>query len=420
MHKVILRGASYVFVHEETPDINPKYYTGFNRHEELNTEDFVDFYKHLTIKLRRFGIGLMEFDVVQPKWMHVGLTYQMVGEIRYVQMAEELFNLLQKTLPMTDPVVNQAYTTLEGDNHDGYKLLRLIMGKSIPAFCSYKTSIIPKWSQYQDVARMSKLWKLHFRLAAKKGSSESPVEQSLQFLQSLQDPILAPHITSIRGQIQAFVDGIDEFDDDENALPTTLTIDGITTTLTQFPTAIDSSITYARSNHTTFEDLSDDEVELNFQGSASASTTTSTRSRDNRSRGGNRNSTDNRRKTTGRRASTGETADVTCRGCHKKGHQEVDCRELAKWIIISNNVKKLPDRQRKKVMENYYKFYSTAPPSPSISRSCVQQLRNFCSSRSMTTEQVVNNFNWDGYVAYEGTDGDEGFETAPEDGEDSE
>jgi hypothetical protein len=38
----------------------------------------------------------------------------------------------------------------------------------------------------------------------------------------------------------------------------------------------------------------------------------------------------------------------------------------------------------------------------------------------MTTEQVVNNFNWDGYVEYGGTDGDDGFETAPEDGEDSE
>jgi hypothetical protein len=295
------------------------------------------------------------------------------------------------------------------------------MGKSIPAFCSYKTSIIPKWSQYQDVARMSKLWKLHFRLAAKKGSSESPVEQSLQFLQSLQDPILAPHITSIRGQIQAFVDGIDEFDDEENALPTTLTIDGITTTLTQFPTTIDSSISYARSNHTVIEDLSDTEVELNFQGSASVSATTSTKSRDNRSRDSRRSSTDKRR--TDRRSTTDDKTDTICRGCHMRGHKEVDCRQLAKWIIISNAVKRLPERQRKKVMENYYKFYSTSPPSPSISRSCIRQLRDFCSSRSLTEEQVVNNFNWDGYAAYEGTDGDgelEGFETAPEDGEDSE
>ena len=57
----------------------------------------------------------------------------------------------------------------------------------------------------------------------------------------------------------------------------------------------------------------------------------------------------------------------------------------------------LPDRQRKKVMENYIKFYSTAPPHPSIDRSCVHQLRDFRSSRNMTIDQVVQNYNWEGF-----------------------
>jgi hypothetical protein len=242
VQRVVLRGASFVILYEDKPDINPKYYTGFTRLEELNTEDFVDFYQHLTIKLRRYGIGLLEFDVVQPRWLHVGLCYPGVGEIRYIQMAEELFNLLERLLPMTEPVVQQCYTTLVGRTHDGFKLLRAIMGKSIPAFCPYITSLSPLWSEYQDVARMSKLWKVHFRLNAKKGSADSPIEQSLMFIQSLDDPILAPHLTSIRGQIQSFAESIDEFDDSENALQSHLTIDGITTTLTQFPTSLKSSI----------------------------------------------------------------------------------------------------------------------------------------------------------------------------------
>jgi predicted Fe-S protein YdhL (DUF1289 family) len=428
VQRVVLRGASFVILYEDKPDINPKYYNGFNRLEELNTEEFVDFYQHLTIKLRRYGIGLLEFDVVQPRWLHVGLCYPGVGEIKYIQMAEELFNLLERLLPMTEAVVQQCYTTLVGRTHDGFKLLRAIMGKSIPAFCPYITSLSPLWSEYQDVARMSKLWKVHFRLNAKKGSADSPIEQSLMFIQSLDDPILAPHLTSIRGQIQSFAESIDEFDDSENALPSHLTIDGITTTLTQFPISLKSSINYARSNLTMLakrnahDDFSDSDEDLDFQGSgASASVTTSTRSRDNRSRDTRRNSSDSSRKSNGRRlGTTADGTDIVCRGCHRKGHEEVNCRELAKWIIVAKAVKKLPERQRKKVMENYYKFYSTAPPHPSIARSCVMQLRDFCSSRNMTTDQVVQNYNWEGYIASGNNGEEDGFETAAEDAENSE
>jgi hypothetical protein len=339
VQKVVLRGASFVIMHDEKPDINPKYYTGFNRLEELNNEEFVDFYQHLSIKLRRYGIGLLEFDVVQPRWLHVGLCYPGVGETRYIQMAEELFNLLERLLPMTDSIVQQCYTTLVGCTHDGFKLLRAIMGKSIPSFCPYITSLSPLWSEYQDVARMSKLWKVHFRLNAKKGSTESPIEQSLMFIQSLDDPILAPHLTSIRGQIQSFAESIDEFDDSENALPTHLTIDGITATLTQFPTSLTTSINYARSNVTTLanrnvvDGFSDSDDDLDFQGSiASASVITSTHSQDNRSRDTRRTSSDNNRRSSSRRPSTTtEGADIVCRGCHRRGHEEINCRDLAKY-----------------------------------------------------------------------------------------
>jgi hypothetical protein len=103
-----------------------------------------------------------------------------------------------------------------------------------------------------------------------------------------------------------------------------------------------------------------------------------------------------------------------------KGHKEVECRQLARWIIVSKAIKKLPDSLRKKVLDNYYTFYSTAPPSASISRSCTEQLRNFCSSRSVTQQEVVDAFNWEKYASMNLNEEEDGFETAVEEEENEE
>jgi hypothetical protein len=109
--------------------------------------------------------------------------------------------------------------------------------------------------------------------------------------------------------------------------------------------------------------------------------------------------------------------DVICRGCHKKGHKEVDCRELAKWLIISGAVKKLKESTCKQVLDNYHRHYSSDPPSKQISKSCVDQLRAFCEYGDMTPSQVVKHYNWDGYIGSDVADEEDGFETAAE-GED--
>jgi hypothetical protein len=81
-------------------------------------------------------------------------------------MSETLFNLLEKLLPLDDPIVKQIHTSLVGVNHDGFLFLRNVLGKR-------KTP---------DVAHMAKLWKLHFKLSRKTGSIYTPIQQSLMFL----------------------------------------------------------------------------------------------------------------------------------------------------------------------------------------------------------------------------------------------
>lgn len=204
VQKVILQGVGPILSRRDSPDINPKYYSGFQKLEELIVEDFVDFYSHIAVQLHCYSIDLLELDAVQPIWQQVGLTYPGIGEYRYLLMAESLFNLLEKLLPTLDTIVKQCLTTLVGSNHNGFLLLCNIMGKLIPVFCPYIPSNPPKWHKYHDVAHMAKLWKLHFRLLSKNGGTHTPIQQSLMFLQSLSKPTLAPHITSICGQIQKF------------------------------------------------------------------------------------------------------------------------------------------------------------------------------------------------------------------------
>ena len=406
----ILRDVASLLDRWDTPDVNPKYYSGFSKLEELNVESFIDFYNHIQHQLKRYHIGLMPFDCIIPKWHHVGMTYPGMGEIRYVYQAETLFNILEKLLPKQDTIVKQCITTLLGSSHDGFKLLHLILGKSVPVFCLYKPSIPPKWQDHEDVAQMAKLWKLHFRLESKTGSNHSPIQQSLMFLQSLDDPILSPHLTSIRSSIQIFTETMTEHDETNVSLPINLTIDGITTTLTSFPATMNSTFNYATSNNFSMVTFAGKDTDLDMQGFVSNATTnirSSTRSRTPR-RGKDATKPQNPNK------------DVVCRGCHKKGHVKVECRELAKWIILSQAVKQLPDHTRKKVLESYHRHYSTAPPNPTIARSYRDILNEFCSNRNMTTDQVIAHYNWDAFIASNSDSEDEGFETAAEGEDDSE
>ena len=323
VNKIITRGVQQILRQDDIPDINPKYYSGFNKLEDLEVEHIVDFYCHLAIRLKRYGVALLDFDAVLPRWHHIGMTYPGIGEVGYLPMSETLFNLLEKLLPLDDPTVKQIHTSLTGVNHDGFQFLRKVLGKFVPVFCPYKTSDPPTWRKTPDVAHMAKLWKLHFKLSRKTGSNHTYIQKSLMFLQSLKDPSLSANVTSVRGQIQIFMEQSDAFEDTDIILPTNLTIDGITNTLTAFPAPMESSISFATANRYSIDDSSDDET-IDFQG-FSVNATTSSRSNDRSTRGSSRKPKANRKE------DKKDTAkDVVCRSCHKKGHKEVDCRELAK------------------------------------------------------------------------------------------
>jgi hypothetical protein len=323
------------------------------------------------------------------------LTYPGIGEDKYIEMAEPLFTLLKHLLPKDAPAVKQTLTLLRGKQNDGFLLLRKVMSKSIPTFCPYLSSKLPTWRKHPDVAELARQWTAHFRLLSKSGTVESNVQQSLKFIQSMMaEPSLVSRLTSIQGQIQAITEGHDDFDVSILKLPEHLTIDGITNTITTLPTPMESSIKFARSNYFEY-DSSDSGSEIGLQGLSSNAT--------NRPR---------KRFTKKEGPKLKSTKDVKCNGCQKKGHVEADCRELAKWIILSGAVKRLKDSKRKQVLENYHRFYSTTPPTDSISKSCADQLRQFCNSRSLTTEQVVDSYNWDGFVATD--DEEDGFATAEE------
>jgi hypothetical protein len=246
--RTIMRGLFFLINSGNKPDIAPKCYSSFQQLEELNMEEFVDFYGHLVISLKRHGIGLLDFDHVQPKWLQCGLAFPGIGEENYLIQAEPLFNVLEKILPSNDPIVKQCTNALVGKNHDGFKLLRDIMGKAIPVFCPYLISNPPLWRKYKDVSQMAKMWQLHFRLQRKTGSITSPTQQSLQFLQSLAEPSLSANITSIRGQIQLYTESINTFEDSLVPLPSNLTIEGITNTLTAFPNPIESYLSTSPSH----------------------------------------------------------------------------------------------------------------------------------------------------------------------------
>lgn len=408
--KTIHRGVKTILACEELADINPKYIKGFSKLEELKLEAFVDFYSHLVVQLQRHGIGLLDFDAVLPKWGHIGLTLPRLGETRYLPGAEHLFHLLEKLLPSEEPIVKECTTSLVGVNHDGYRLLRDIMGKYIPVFCPYKSSIAPTWRKTPDVTHMVKLWKLHFKLLRKTGSINTPIQQSLLFLWSLVDPSLSVNVTSIQGQLQIYTESIDAFEVSAIALPSNLTIDGITTTLTAFPTPMESFYLFCKGNcYSMYDSLYDssdsNDDSLDFQGFSSNETTSSC-SNDLSSRGSS-----HKPKATCNDHKPDSSKNIICHGCHKQGHKEIECHELAKWLIIAQAIKKLNKTTRKTVLERYYQFYSTEPPSKQISCSCIDQLCNFCTKPQMTPTQVVNHFNWESYIR---SDKEDGFETVAE------
>jgi hypothetical protein len=126
----------------ERPDVNPKYVTTSFRKLDttFSPESFVDWYTHFVYDLQRYDICLMPFDAIVLRWSYVGLCLPGVGEIRYTAMGQALFSILDKVLPSNNHAVSDCIVSLLGFRHDGYRLLHLVMTRTLPVFCPSKPS----------------------------------------------------------------------------------------------------------------------------------------------------------------------------------------------------------------------------------------------------------------------------------------
>jgi hypothetical protein len=100
---------------------------------------------------------------------------------------------------------------------------------------------------------------------------------------------------------------------------------------------------------------------------------------------------------------------LVCRACLRK-NQEVTCRDLAKLLIITHRIEKLPADVKKKFLESYYKFYGVSP-TLGISHTYSSQLESFCSERGISEDDLLHHFDWDYYCAANPQDDDAGFGT---------
>lgn len=87
---------------------------------------------------------------------------------------------------------------------------------------------------------------------------------------------------------------------------------------------------------------------------------------------------------------------LVCRACLRKNHEEVTCRDLAKLLILTNRIERLPASVKKQVLESYYKFYGVSP-SPALHRTYAPELEAFCSKRGVSEDDLVDHFDWDYY-----------------------
>jgi hypothetical protein len=339
---------------------------------------FVDWYTHLCYDLKRYDICLMPFDMIVLRWEYVGLCYPGVGDVRYMAMGEALFSILDRLLPRDNGVIMDCTTSLLGFRHDGYQLLFNIMARLLPVFCPSKPADPPRWEDVRNIALMAKYWNLYFRFVAKKGADFNPVERSLLFLDSLQEHSLLGVVASLKGSIQSFSDGIGEFDDIP-PMSAHLTIDGLVQTLCTTGSPLTTSMTLAQSSRTVpllVTPASKADVTIpNIQGvefvDPVVNTTTS------RSPASRRPP----RRPAAPRVGNG----LVCRACLRKNHEEVTCRDLAKLLILTHRIEKLPADVKKKVLESYYKFYGVSP-TPTISHTYNSQLESFCSERGISEE----------------------------------
>ena len=375
------------------PNLSQKHISYLTKLDSLSPVDFVDWYTNFCYEMDRHNIGLVPFDAIMPKWLHVGLCLPGVGGTRYLQMSGPLFMVLKSVLPQDNLTIKECMAMYMGKNQDGYRFLYTVMSRSLPVFCAKKSLSPPTWMDHKNVTMLAKHFDVYFRFNAKRGAYFTPSDKSLLFLDAIEEHSLLPMTTTLKHQINAFLETLDEFAEEEREFPVHLSLAGIVSTLVDTKSPVTTSIRFASSNAT----ISQLSVETGgiLQGAEMHATISN---RGSARKGG-------RRAPKPRRPSS----DVVCRACQKTGHEESTCRALGQLIILAKRLESLDPAVKKKVLDSYKAFYKR--PAPAVaSLTSVREFEQFCAERDISEEYALNHYNWDAFCAGDGSDSE--FEDA--------
>jgi hypothetical protein len=414
MHEEVRQGTFFILDYFGNPAVNLKYIGNFHKLEDLKPETFLEWYAFISADMQTSNIALVPFDAIVPKYAYVGLCFPGIGEERYLKMAKGFFTVLEHTLPKDNLVVRECMKAYAGSNHDGFRLLDSIMARTLPVFCSEIPCTPPTWMEYPDVPTIANQWLVYFRFSAKEGTFYSPLKRSTMFVKSIQEHSLVGLVSSYRGQLNQFANSINEFDEPFIAVPDHLTIQRIASAMMTSISPLDTSITFASSSstlalspmshHTRVPDIQGVNAQLN------ATTRQPTNRAPANQRGGRRAAAPRPRRTS--------NSGVWCRACHRKNHEEVDCRELGRWLIFNNHHRSLSRDLQRRVIDNYNRYYDSSLPSPSAAMSAARQLEDFCTDRHTSPAEVTQLYDWEAYANY-CVQEDEGFASAQEEDEDA-
>jgi hypothetical protein len=181
-----------------TPVFNVKYKDSLHPLQDLSIESWVNFYTHLTSDLKFYHIGLVPFDAIVLKYGYVGLVLPGVGDDRYLPMAQVLYNVLERLLPVDDPTIRMCNDSASGYTMDGFRWLHGIFTNFLPAFSPYIMATPPLWHEVRDISRFAKLYNLYYRFLALQSVYHTDVVRSRAFLAGIDEESLRPSIISLQ------------------------------------------------------------------------------------------------------------------------------------------------------------------------------------------------------------------------------
>ena len=85
---------------------------------------------------------------------------------------------------------------------------------------------------------------------------------------------------------------------------------------------------------------------------------------------------------------------ITCRACLRRGHTEMECRQIGLLLCLTGWIDRLTGDQKKKVKAIYQRHWSTPPPR-SVKHYHTRQLEEFCNSRNVSEQDVMDWYDWD-------------------------